>query len=306
MGKLFENDWGMTEKIPGHTPVLLKEVINLLNVQPGEVYIDATVGGAGYSEEIIKHNGRILGIDYDPKAIEIARRRLSAACPSSSWQLAEGNFAQIKDIAEKNKVGSVDGIVFDLGLSSYQLEDPQRGFSFKLNGPLDMRMDPSLGVTAAALVNGLTKKELADLFWNYGQEPRAKSIAAAICDYRKKKQIQTTEELASIIEKKVPKTGKINPATRCFQALRIIVNDEGTNLNDGLNGAFFLLREKGRLVVVSFHSGEDRAVKNFFADKERLGEGIVLTKKPIVPTHQEVDGNPRSRSAKLRCLIKIK
>jgi len=297
--------------VPGlfHKPVLLKEAIEFLNVRAGERYIDATVGGGGHSAAILKNYAEVLGIDCDPEAIKSAREYLSSACPArrnggpnTSWQLARGNFKDLKKIALAHGFVPVAGVLFDLGVSSYQLETGRRGFSFNLEGPLDMRMDPDLEVTAADLVNGLTQKELGELFFKFGEERYARRIARAICRERQLKPITTCDELAKIILR-VRRRGRFDrthPATRCFQALRIAVNDELNNLKAALPQALEILKPKGRLVVISFHSLEDRIVKNFL--KLAAGEGRleILTKKPIRPTEEEIKANPRSRSAKLR------
>ncbi|HUS59870.1 MAG TPA: 16S rRNA (cytosine(1402)-N(4))-methyltransferase RsmH [Nevskiaceae bacterium] len=289
-----------------HKPVLLKEIINYLKVIRGEKYIDATIGGGGHAQQILSLGGKILGIDCDPEAIKAAGRCLPTACPTS-WRLVQGNFVHLKKIAEKNKYTGVAGILFDLGVSTYQLETPKRGFSFKLEGPLDMRMDPSLSVTAADLVNGLNKGELDELFSKLGQEHYSRRIAEAICRARRLKPIKASNELAEIIAKVRSKRGfiRLHPATRCFQALRIAVNDELNNLKNALPQALDLLKLGGRLVVISFHSGEDRIVKQFFRKKDEAGELRILTKKPVRPTQEEVGKNPRSRSAKLRAGEKI-
>lgn len=290
-----------------HKPVLLKEVINYLEVIPGQKYLDATLGGGGHAGEILKQGGKLLGLDCDPEAIEAARRYLSSACPDTSWQLARGNFAHLKKIACQYGFTPVAGVLFDLGVSSYQLETPARGFSFNSEGPLDMRLDPSLKVTAADLVNGLSKNELSELFAELGQEHFSRSIAEAIFRARRIAPIRTTRELARIIVNVGSKRGRfdrLNPATRCFQALRMVVNDERNNLLTALSQASELLKVKGRLVVISFHSGEDRIVKNFFRSAQKEGIMQILTKKPVRPTLEEVSINRRSRSAKLRAAEK--
>lgn len=284
-----------------HEPVLLKEAIEYLNIKPGEKYIDATVGGGGHTEVILKKGGKVLGLDLDPEAIEAAKQHLTSACPNASWQLAQGNFAHLKKISEEHQFTKVAGIIFDLGVSSHQLEKMERGFSFNSEAPLDMRMDLNQEVTAADLVNGLTEKELAELFFKLGDEPFSRRIAAAIAKARQTAPIKIGKELAEIIAKVKPRQGKLHPATRCFQALRIAVNDELNNLRQGLAQAIKILGPKGRLVVISFHSGEDRIVKLFFKDQSNLE---VLTKKPIEPTREEIMVNPRSRSAKLRAAEK--
>lgn len=288
-----------------HEPVLLKEVVKFLKIKKGEKYIDATVGGGGHSEAILKLSGRILAIDYDPEAIKAARDYLASACPPGkhhNWRLVSGNFSNLYQIAKKEKFLAVAGILFDLGVSAHQLETARRGFSFNFKGPLDMRMDPNLKVTAADLVNGLNKGELAELFKKFGQEHYSRRLAEAICRARRIEPIKTCQELAGIIVKAKLGRGneQIHPATRCFQALRIAVNDELNNLKKALPQALSLLKLEGRLVVISFHSGEDRIVKQFFKNKEEKGELGIMTKKPIRPAEAEVERNPHSRSAKLR------
>lgn len=286
-----------------HKPALLKETIEFLNICPGKRYIDATVGGGGHSEAILKKGGIVLGIDCDPEALRAAKERLSSACPGAPWRLARGNFANLKKIAKKIGFGKVAGVLLDLGVSTYQLETGRRGFSFKKDGPLDMRMDPSLQVTAADLVNKLGENELYEIFKKFGEERFARRIAGAICRARRLKPIINTNQLAEIILRARPRRGRFDrthPATRCFQALRIAVNDELNNLQKALLQAFEILEPKGRLVVISFHSLEDRIVKWFLKEKEAEGKMTILTKKPIRPGKEEVDLNPRSRSAKLR------
>lgn len=294
-----------------HIPVLKTEVINFLAVKPDKKYIDTTVGGGGHAEAILKEGGEILGLDLDPKALEIAEKHLVSACPADRcrWRLAHGNFAELKKIAQDEGFYPVSGILFDLGVSSIQLEEKNRGFSFKGEMPLDMRMDPSTQkVTAKDLINGLNEGELYELFTKLGEEHRAWYLARAICRARRIKPIQTGQELAQIILEALPpgvKHGRRHPATKAFQALRIAVNGELNSLQEALPQAVEVLEKKGRLAVISFHSLEDRIVKNFFKEQEGEGRMIVLTKKPIVPNWQERKENPRSRSAKLRVAEKL-
>ncbi|MGB9911178.1 MAG: 16S rRNA (cytosine(1402)-N(4))-methyltransferase RsmH [Microgenomates group bacterium] len=306
----------MVEKI-FHKPVLLNKVIELLVVKKGGKYIDATVGGGGYALEIVKRGGKILGIDCDPEAIQAAGENLSLACPplkqekfasrvNSSWRLVRGNFREIKKIAQKEGFGRVEGIIFDLGVSWHQLEEGRRGFSFRKEGPLDMRMDPSLKITAGDLVNNLSENELTKIFLKFGEEKRARRIAEAICRARQLKPITTTQELVEIILRALPKgKRKKHPARKCFQALRITVNNELENLKEALPQAEDLLKPGGRLLIISFHSLEDRIVKNFFNEEFKKGKLKILTKKPIRPTEEEKKENPKSRSAKLRVAEKI-
>lgn len=305
-----------------HTPVLLKEVLELLGVKKGGRYIDATVGGGGHAEAILKAGGGILGIDCDPEALEYARKRLSQACPTSrigqqadtrslgafKWTLVKGNFANLKKIAEEYRFKEVDGILFDLGVSSHQLETPSRGFSFNTEADLDMRMDPNLKVTAADLVNGLNEGELYELFTKLGEEHYSRQIARNICRAHRIIPIKTCNQLAEIIIKSVPSRGKFDrthPATRVFQALRIAVNDELNNLKAALPQTLDLLKPGGKLTVLSFHSLEDRIVKNFFKEQEKEKRLKVLLKRPLTPSKEEISENPRSRSAKLRVAEKI-
>lgn len=287
-----------------HIPVLLKETVEYLNVKRGGKYIDATAGGGGHTAAILQSGGKILSLDYDPEAIKATREYLlSTACPNTSWRLAQGNFKNLAEIAKKNGFESVDGVLFDLGVSSYQLETPQRGFSFNTDAPLDMRMDPDLKVTAADLVNGLNSGELEEIFEKFGQERYARRIARAIIEARRSGPIRTCNQLAEIIVRVRPKRGKFDrthPATRVFQSLRIVVNDELNNLKEALPGALAVLKSGGRLLIISFHSGEDRIVKEFLKEAEKEGQVRLVTKKPVRPSEEEIERNPRSRSAKLR------
>lgn len=296
-----------------HKPVLLKEVLNYLNVKRGGKYIDATLGGGGHAKAILSLGGSVLALDVDPEAIKSAREYLSTACPvpdglmaklepNASWCLAKGNFKDLKKIAKEHGFEKADGILFDLGVSSHQLEALERGFSFKSKALLDMRMDPDLKVTAADLLNGLGKKELEKLFWRFGEEKTYRAIVREIIKVRKEKPIKTGEELARIVERVKPRgKRKIHPATKVFQALRIAVNDELNNLREALPQTLELLNKGGRLVIISFHSLEDRIVKNFLKGEKGF---LVLTKKPVLPQEKEIRKNKRSRSAKLRAAEK--
>lgn len=295
-----------------HTPVLLKEVIKYLNIKRGGRYIDATVGGGGHSSAILKQGGILLALDQDPEALEAARKHLSSACPipaphksgsDAPWRLAQGNFAHLETISREENFFPVDGILFDLGVSSHQLDTPARGFSFNSNGPLDMRMDPNLKVSAADLVNGLNVGELAELFAKLGGEHHARRIAEAVVRYRNRQRIDKTEQLASlIVHLRLPASryGRIHPATRIFQALRMAVNDELNNLRQALPAAMAVLKSGGRLLVISFHSGEDKIVKNFFRQEVVKNNLVLIMPKLIRPTPTEIKQNPRSHSARLR------
>ena len=286
-----------------HEPVLLKEVRHYLEVREGEKYIDATVGGGGHAKAILKSGGKLLAIDCDPEAVKAAREYFSTACPNTSWRLAQGNFKNLARIAKKNGFTNIAGILFDLGVSSFQLGEKERGFSFDLEGPLDMRMDPELKVTAADLVNGLNKGELNELFSKFGQKYYSRRLAEAIVNARQLKPIRTTRELAAVVSKvrqREIRGSRLHPATLCFLALRVVVNDELNNLEAALPQALSLLKSRGRLLVISFHSGEDRFVKQFLRNSKKEGKIKVITKKPVRPTTEEIASNPRSRSAKLR------
>ena len=293
-----------------HTPVLLQKTVELLDPVPGKLFIDATCGFGGHTEELVKKGSKVLGIDRDPEAIEYVRRSLESRVKSQMLVLVEGNFADIGQIAKEAGFGKVDGILFDLGVSSVQLDNPKRGFAFAKEGPLDMRMDPGLGITAADIINNFEKRRLYEIFKTYGQEKHAGAIAGAICRARELKPIETTAELARVVQeiyetggvRKRFKTKKLHPATKVFLALRIVVNSELLNLEKALPQTVELLKNKGRLVIISFHSLEDGIVKRFFKHQRKLK---VLIPKPIGPQTTEILANPRSRSAKLRVAEKI-
>ncbi len=285
-----------------HTSVLLQEAVDSLVVAPGKRFIDATLGGAGHTKAILEKGGIVLGIDQDEDSLKFVSEQIK----NPNLVVALGNFKDIDIIAKENTFEHVDGILFDLGVSSHQFDEGARGFSFQKEASLDMRMGTSLSVKAADLVNGLTKGELMELFTKLGEEPFAKRIAEEIVKARENKPIETTTELAQIAIKGYPRGfHKIHPATKIFQALRIAVNDELNSLKTALPKAVALLKKNGRLSVISFHSLEDRIVKEFLNECEEKGLGKVVTKKPIVPTEEEINANPRSRSAKLRVFEKI-
>lgn len=298
-----------------HTPVLLKETLNFLKVEAGKKYIDATLGGGGHTLAIVKQGGIVLGIDVDKHAIKQAQKRLKIAYPVAQnkssdldhkpYILVQGNFTQITETAKKYDFTPVSGILFDLGTSTHQLTSQSRGFSFSHDSELDMRMDPTLAVTAKDLVNALGKRELYDLFTKYSQEKRARAIAHAIILARKQKPIKTTLELANIVQKVYGNQHrKLHPATKVFQALRIAVNDELNNFESALPQATDLLESGGRLITISFHEGEDRIGKHFMKHQSQLGNLNILTKKPVTPGASEISHNPSARSAKLRAAIK--
>ncbi len=304
----------------GHVPVLLKEAIDFLDVRRGGRYIDATVGLGGHSYEIAKRlgaPGHLIGFDKDPKALEIARERLETQGPSTSlrsarddragdWPTIELRHGSFADLANEQGPKTIDGILADLGVSSLQLSDAARGFSFQAEGPLDMRMNPQAELTAEQVVNRMDERELANVIYEFGEERRSRRIARAIVRSRP---IRTTAQLAEVISAAARPMNKaerrIHPATRTFQALRIFVNRELDDLRELLNAAPQLLKPGGRLVVISFHSLEDRIVKDSLREGVKQGHYRLLTKKPVTATEEEVDRNPRSRSAKLRAAEKI-
>lgn len=281
-----------------HQPVMEKEVLYYLLWRKDGVYVDATVGGGGHALSLLsqlEEGAVLIGIDRDEEAIKMAEKTLQHS-PLPVY-LVRGNFSQIDQILLSLGTEQVSGILFDLGVSSWQLDEAERGFSFQKEGPLDMRMDLSQKQDAYQVVNKLSEKELADLIYYYGEERFSRKIAQAIVRERERKPIATTRELAQIIERVVPQREKIHPATRTFMALRIFVNEELKEIEEALEKVSPLVEEGGRVVVISYHSLEDRIVKSFFRHRE---EWEILTKKPVRPTPQEVKDNPRARSGRLR------
>jgi len=289
-----------------HKPVMLKEVIECLLVQAGGEYIDCTLGDGGHAIEIIKRGGKVLGIDIDADALARAASRIKDSGFENNFRGVQGNFKNIDKLANQNNFTHVNGILYDLGYSSYQLKSGDIGLSFLEDRPLDMRLDKSLGVTAADLVNALAEKELSKMFFEYSDERLAKRFARAIIKYRSLKKIHTTKELSELIVGAASpgyEHGRIHPATRVFQALRIAVNDEIGNLGDSLPRAARLLLPGGRMAVISFHSLEDKTVKAF--GRSARPNLIQVTEKPLVPGIGEVFDNVMSRSAKLRVFEKV-
>jgi 16S rRNA (cytosine1402-N4)-methyltransferase len=300
-----------------HIPVLLAEVITALQVRPVGLYVDGTVGAGGHAIGILEAtapDGRLVGLDVDPHAIQISRRRLQPF--GERVILVRASYVSIEAQLDVLGLGRADGVLLDLGLSSMQLERPERGFSFQETGPLDMRFDPDTTRKAAELVNTLPEDELADLIYQYGEEPASRRIARAIVAARP---IRTTTELAEIVAH-VVRRHKIHPATQTFQALRVAVNDELARLREGLSAATSALGPGGRLAVISYHSLEDRIVKQFLAREAQdcvcPSEALVcdcghqatveiVTRKPVRPSSDEVARNPRSRSARLRIAAKL-
>ncbi|MBI5237181.1 MAG: 16S rRNA (cytosine(1402)-N(4))-methyltransferase RsmH [Deltaproteobacteria bacterium] len=305
-----------------HWSVMPAEVVEYLGCRAGGVYVDGTLGGGGHTLDMLRASapdGKVIGIDLDEDAIKAAGRSLEEY--KDRVTLVRGNFRDIKEILEGLGISVVDGVVFDLGVSSHQFDVPERGFSFRFDTRLDMRMDRRQKVSAYELVNDLDADELAKIFRDYGEEKEAKKIARAIDKARKTRPVATTGELARIVQEATPwRHGGIHPATKVFQALRIAVNDELANLGEGLAGALASLKGGGRLVVISFQSLEDRIVKSTFRDKAtgcicppripvcvcgRTPAVRLLTRKALTPSEDEVKGNPRARSAKLRAIEKL-
>jgi 16S rRNA (cytosine1402-N4)-methyltransferase len=300
---------GAMERPQQHVPVLLEETLEYLNVRPGGVVVDATLGLGGHSAAIARKlgaGGKLICFDRDPEAMAKAQARLNALAEELGSEMPEVRYVPraFSEIAEEIEPGTLDGLLADFGVSSMQLDEAQRGFSFRADGPLDMRMDPRSELTAQQVVNQADEEDLANLIYEFGEERRSRRIARAIVRARP---ITTTAELARIVSAEAPpiKGEKIHPATRTFQALRIRVNDELGEIQSLLKSAGSLLKPGGRLVLISFHSLEDRLVKDAFKDAARAGVLEVLTKKPAVAKEQESLRNPRSRSAKLRAAEKI-
>jgi len=304
-----------------HIPVLLNECIEGLKIKEKGIYVDGTLGGAGHSFRIatkLNNTGTLIGIDRDAEAIQKAKETLKEF---NNIIYVQDNHDNIKEILSKLNIEKVDGILLDLGVSSYQIDEETRGFSYTKNSPLDMRMDKNQKLTAEYVVNEYTEEELANIIYKYGEEKFSRQIARRICEYRKKKRIQTTSELVEIIEKSVPRssTGG-HPAKRTFQAIRIEVNNEIEPLYNTVKNAIDVLKPQGRLCIITFHSLEDRAVKEAYQDSVgkctcppdlpycvcgNKPEGKIITKKPILPTEKEMEINSRSKSAKLRIFEKF-
>lgn len=300
-----------------HKPVMLEECISGLNIKKDGIYVDGTLGGAGHSKEILKrlsNNGLLIGIDRDEEALKTAKDNLKEF---KNVIYVHNNHDNIKEILEELKIDNVDGILLDLGVSSYQLDERNRGFSYLGENELDMRMDKSQKLTAKEVVNKYKEEDLANVIYEYGEERFSRQIAKNICRYRKEKEIKTTKELVDIIEKSIPKKFQNDghPAKRTFQAIRIEVNNEIKPLYSTVLNSIDCLKPGGRLVIITFHSLEDRAVKNAYIEAKgkctcpkdlpycvcgakSLGE--IITKKPIIATDKEIEENSRSKSAKLR------
>lgn len=325
-GRTFRSNKDMQTE---HVPVMLEEVLKFLSPKPGGYYVDGTVGGGGHTQAILERcapDGKVLGIDSDMQAIDRVKQRLTDYVNNGRLVLVQGNFAELARIVDEADFASVEGVLLDLGFSSYQMDNPERGFSFSVDGPLDMRLNRSQELTAADIVNGASEQELADIFWRYGEEKRSRQVARRIVRERARGAITGTSQLARLAAAGIPyKAGAIHPATRVFQALRIAVNGELESLEKALPQIVDVLstarKDKtsggtgGRMAVISFHSLEDRLVKDFMRREARdcicppnipvcvCGHKArlrILTPKPVTPTSSEVLDNPRARSAKLR------
>ncbi len=291
-----------------HRPVLLKEVIKFFRPKSNENFIDCTLGGGGHAYEILKRTspqGKLLAIDLDKKALQLSRERLKEF--SDRIILVQDNFVNLKKIVNEQIPNlPISGILFDLGLSLDQIKTGWLGFSFSQEAELDMRLSGK-GLKAEEIINQWSENELSSIFRRYGEEKLSREIAQEICQQRKRKKIKSTKELANLIikvyQKKGKRRGKIHPATKVFQALRIVVNQELENLKKAIPQAVELLKPKGRIIVISFHSLEDRIVKNFFLDNQDKLK--IITKKPVRPSEEEIEINIRARSAKMRVAEKI-
>ncbi len=286
-----------------HVPVMPAEMLAHLTPQPGQIFVDTTVGGGGHARLIAERlgsTGRLIGLDQDPAMLALAQSQL-AGYPVT---LVQSNFDQLRLVLDELGIKTVDGVLADLGVCSDQLDDPERGLSFQLTGPLDMRLNPAEGEPASSLLKRLSERDLADLFWKYGEERFSRRIARKIVEVRRRTPLETTEQLAELVRRCIPRPRgrQIDPATRVFQALRIAVNDELGALDRFLASLPNCLASGGRAVVISFHSLEDRRVKQAFRDKNQWQ---VLTKKPIQASEDELRLNPRARSAKLRAAVRV-
>ncbi len=282
-----------------HPPVMVREVMGVLEPRPGGIYVDATVGLGGHAEAILSllgPKGRLVGIDRDDEALRVAKERLG----DGRVIMRKGNFSDAGEIIKGLGISKVDGVFFDFGVSMMQFKDMGRGFSFNSDEPLDMRMDRSQELTAEHIVNTYPEEEMIRILREYGEERFAKKITRAIVEYRARKRIISCNELAGIVKAVSWRRGRVHPATKTFQALRIAVNDEINEIEEGLKASLSLLREGGRLCAISYHSLEDRAVKNFIRNSERQGLARAVTKKPLTPSAEEIRQNPSARSAKLR------
>lgn len=292
---------------PLHKPVMVDEVLDYLNLQSGQIILDCTVGSGGHAIRIldkIKPDGFLIGIDKDMEILQTTKQSLSKM--TGKFKLYHADYSDIDEVLRQADIDEVNGVLLDLGVSSLQFDQADRGFSFAKEAPLDMRMDRSCGITAQNLIQRLSETELAELLWKYGEERWSRRIARAILKEEKGAGITSTRQLAAIVERVVPRgKSKIHPATRVFQALRIVVNKELDNLEIFLDKIHNYMALGARIVIISFHSLEDRIVKNKFIEKAKQNIFKVLTKKPVTPRKAEIEENVRSRSAKLRAAERI-
>jgi 16S rRNA (cytosine1402-N4)-methyltransferase len=302
------------DRVYKHVPVMVEEIVHFLAPRSGAVYVDATVGEGGHSEVLLRASapsGQVIGIDRDAEVLEVTRQRLAPF--GARVHIVHGHAAGLRGILDVLGISWVDGVLLDLGVSSYQLETSDRGFSFMRAGPLDMRMDRTTGQTAATLVNTLGEADMINLIQRYGEERWARRIARAIVRARRRAPLQTTQELAALITHVFPpgaRPSRIHPATRSFQAFRIAVNQELSTLEESLRGAVACLKQGGRLCVIAYHSLEDRIVKRTFqalatSQDETTPQARVLTRKPALSSPAERKTNPRARSARLRVLERL-
>jgi len=294
-----------------HVPVMLQEVLDYLKLSPGQTIVDATLGTGGHSLEILKRitpHGRLVGIDRDENSLAICRERLKEF--KENIDLIHANFADLDQVLANLEIEKIDGIVFDLGISSYQLQDPQRGFSFQEEGPLDMRLDKTSYISAYDLVNNLNENEISQMLWNFGQERWHNRIAHLLVQERRNEPISTTKQLADLVMRAIPHRYRrsyyrIHPATRTFQAVRIAVNRELEILESAVKKAVDILRKQARICVISFHSLEDRVIKHTFRAQKADGLIDIVTPKPLTPSPSEIEANPSSRSSKFRVAERI-
>lgn len=294
-----------------HIPVMVQEILQYVNPKPGDVIVDGTLGTAGHARQMIERilpGGKFIGLDRDRESLEIGKQRLRNFAQACVF--AHANFSDLDRVLAENRIRQVDGMIFDLGVSSFQLDDPERGFSFQADGPLDMRLDRSSYISAYDLLNTLTEQELSVLLRNFGQERWHNRIARYLIRERERAPISSTAQLAQLVVRAIPtryrrRHYRIHPATRTFQAVRIAVNRELETLEASLEKACLFLRPGARICVISFHSLEDRIVKLLFRRKKAEAEMAIVTPKPVTPLQSEIEANPRSRSSKLRVAEKL-
>ncbi len=290
-----------------HTPVLLKETLEILNPKENENFIDATFGEGNVSFEILKRNspeGKVLAFEWDPELYRLGLSKIKNLKMEKRIKLVNQNFKNIKRVVKEEGFSQIKGVVFDLGISSWHYEESKRGFSFKYDEPLDMRINPKIKITAFEIINYYSYRDLVEIFKSYGEEKSAEKIAEEIVKRRQKKKIETSKELAELVAEVKKSKKKIHPATQVFMALRTFINGELENLEQGLKGAYEILDKGGKLVVISFQGLEDKVIKKIFKMLKQTQGAEIITKNVIKPTKEEVLKNPRARSAKLRALKK--